>query len=185
MSNDFSGSELMAKPRKRDPEFWIAIGALVMSAVAMIFSFLQLNLQRNQERALVWPHVSARPSYSDKGFAFIATNKGLGPALVRRVELQVDGKTVQDWNGVLENMLGPKHGYGWDKIKGNDVEDTILAATESATLFSVPWDERIRASFASGNRIRVRVCYCSFLDECWWSSSGLDHQSVATCPTPK
>jgi hypothetical protein len=185
MSNDLSSSELAEKSSKRDPEFWIAIGALVMSAVAMIFSFLQLNVQQNQERALVWPHVSARPAYSDKGFSFNATNKGLGPALIRRVELQVDGKTVQGWNSVLDTMLGPKHGYGWDKIKSNSVEDTILAATESATLFSVPWDERIRASFASGNRISVRVCYCSFLEECWWSGNGLDHKSVAACPTVK
>jgi hypothetical protein len=185
MSNDAPDTESNTKPRKRDPEFWIAIGALVVSAVAMISSFLQLSMQRNQERALVWPHVSARPAYSDKGFSFNATNKGLGPALIRRVELQVDGKTVQGWNGVLDTMLGPKHGYGWDKIKSNDVEDTILAATESATLFSVPWDDRIRASFASGNRVSVRICYCSFLEECWWSSSGLDHKSVATCPTGK
>jgi hypothetical protein len=170
------------KPRKRDPEFWIAIGALTVSAIAMMTSFAQVSLQRNQERMLVWPHVSAKPSYSSSGYAFVATNKGLGPALVRRVELRVDGQPVKGWDSTLDKVLGKGHGYGWDKIQANDLEDSILGATESKVLFSIPWDERTRRAFADGNRVTARICYCSFLEECWWSRDGLDHERVDKCP---
>jgi hypothetical protein len=173
-----------APPRKRDPEFWIAIGALVVSAIAMLSSLVQVNLQRSQERALVWPHVSARSSYSAEGFAFVARNKGLGPALVRRVELQVDGKPVQGWNGVLDAVLGPGHGYGWERIAVNDLEDSILGAGESTTLFQVGWDERTRAALGEGSRVTASICYCSFLQECWISRTGLDHDRVDRCPAP-
>jgi hypothetical protein len=182
-ANESTEASSSIKARKRDPEFWIAIGALFVSAVAMISSFAQVSLQRNQERAMVWPHVSARPHYSQEGYSFIATNKGLGPALVRKVELRVDGKLVDGWGKTLDTVLGAKHGYGWDKIKSNDLEDTILGPSETVVLFSVPWDERIRASFGAGNRVSARICYCSFLDECWWSINGLDHQNVDSCPT--
>jgi hypothetical protein len=181
-ANESTEASSSIKARKRDPEFWIAIGALFVSAVAMISSFAQVSLQRNQERAMVWPHVSARPHYSQEGYSFIATNKGLGPALVRKVELRVDGKLVDGWGKTLDTMLGAKHGYGWDKIKSNDLEDTILGPNEAVVLFSVPWDERIRTSFGTGNRVSARICYCSFLDECWWSINGLDHQNVDHCP---
>lgn len=171
-------------PRRRDPEFWIAIGALVVSAIAMLSSLMQVNLQRSQERALVWPHVSARPSYTAEGFAYVARNKGLGPALVRRVELQVDGQPVQGWNGVLDALLGPGHGYGWERISVNDLEDSILGAGESVPLFQIGWDERTRKALSDGGRVSVKLCYCSFLQECWISRTGLDHDRVDRCPAP-
>lgn len=172
-----------AKPR-RDPEFWIAIGALVVSALAMLTSLLQTSIQRNQERAMVWPHVSAGPRYSGDGFAFVAGNKGLGPALVHHVELRVDGQPVDGWSGVLDRLLGEGHGYGWDRLRANDVAGTILAADESRVMFEVRWDERIRAAFGEGNRVSAVLCYCSFLDECWLSGEDLRHQPVDACPAP-
>jgi hypothetical protein len=183
-SNDNADPNATPKSRKRDPEFWIAIGALAVSAIAMFTSFAQVSLQRNQERMLVWPHVSAKPRYSSEGYAFIATNKGLGPALVRRVELRIDGKLVKGWDGALDSLLGKGHGYGWDKIQSNDLQDSILAATESKVLFGIPWDQRTRAAFGDGSRVTARICYCSFLEECWWSRDGLDHERVDKCPAP-
>jgi hypothetical protein len=179
------GNAQPKKTRARDPEFWIAIGALVVSAIAMLTSLMQVSLQRNQERALVWPHVNARSSYSGDGYAFVAYNKGLGPALVRDVQLLVDGKAVDNWNGALTVMLGKDNQYGWDKIKVSDLEQTILAANESVTLFKIPWDENTQAAFGKGNRISAKICYCSFLEECWVSKSGLDHQRVEVCPANK
>jgi hypothetical protein len=183
-SNDMPDLAPIPTSRKRDPEFWIALGALLVSAIAMFTSFAQVSLQRNQERVLVWPHVTAKPTYSSDGYAFVATNKGLGPALIHRVELRVDDKPVKDWNGALNGMLDKNHGYGWDKISSNDLQDSILAADEAKVLFSIPWDERTRVAFANGNRITARICYCSFLEECWWSRSGLEHERVEKCPMP-
>lgn len=172
-----------ARPR-RDPEFWIAIGALLVSALAMLTSLLQTSIQRNQERAMVWPHVSAGAQYSASGFAFVAQNKGLGPALVHHVQLRIDGETVAGWPAVLDRALGPGHGYGWDQVQANDVAGTILAADESRVMFRIPWDERTRKAFGGGLRVEAALCYCSFLGECWLSGKGLDHARVDACPAP-
>lgn len=172
-----------AKPR-RDPEFWIAIGALVVSALAMLTSLLQTSIQRNQERAMVWPHVSAGPRYSGDGFAFVAENKGLGPALVHHVELRIDGQVVEGWSAVLDRALGAGHGYGWERLQANDVAGTILAADESRMMFRVAWDERTRAAFGKGDRLAAAICYCSFLGECWRSGEPLEHDRVDACPAP-
>lgn len=173
-----------APARKRDPEFWIAIGALAISALAMLSSLMQVSVQRNQERAMVWPHVSARPAFSAKGYEFTARNKGLGPALVRDVAILVDGRRVPGWIEALDVLLGPGHGYGWDRISANDLQDTVLGADESSRLFAVAWDDRLRQAFPGDARVEVRICYCSFLGECWTSRSGLDHDRVEQCPAP-
>jgi hypothetical protein len=175
-----------APPRRRDPEFWIAVAALAVSACAMLATVVQVRLQLGQERAAVWPHVSAGARYSSEGFAFVAANKGLGPALVRRVELRLDGVGVAGWLPLLDRALGAGHGYGWDSLKVNDLEDRILAAGEAVELFVIPWDERITAAFGKGPRIEVTLCYCSFLGECWSSREGLDHDRVPRCePRPR
>lgn len=170
---------------RRDPEFWIAIGALLVSALAMLTSLLQTSIQRNQERAIVWPHVSAGAQYSGAGFAFVAGNKGLGPALVHHVQLRIDGDAVDGWPALLDRALGPGHGYGWDELQSNDVAGTILAADESRVMFRIPWDERTRKAFGEGLRIEAQLCYCSFLGECWISGKGLDHPRVDACPAAR
>lgn len=168
--------------RRRDPEFWIALAALGVSGLAMLSSLVQVGVQRNQERAMVWPHVTAGPSFSEDGYALRARNKGLGPALVREVQLQVDGRDVAGVPALMDALLGPGHGYGWDRLSANDLQDTVLAAGESVVLLAVPWDPRIRQAFASGGRVSARICYCSFLEECWISRGGLDHERVDRCP---
>lgn len=171
--------------RKRDPEFWIAIGALLISGLAMLSSLMQVSMQRNQERAMVWPHVSARPAFSAQGFEFIARNKGLGPALVRDVAILVDGQRVAGWVEALDVLVGKDHGYGWDRIRANDLQDTVLGADESSRLFAVDWDDRLRLAFPGDERVEVRICYCSFLRECWISRAGVDHEPVDECPAPE
>ncbi|MBP6596457.1 MAG: hypothetical protein KA187_00520 [Arenimonas sp.] len=181
-----SADDLPTPParRRRDPEFWIALAALMVSGLAMLSSLVQVGVQRNQERAMVWPHVTAGPSFSGQGFALEARNKGLGPALVRDVQLQLDGRDVADVPALMDALLGPGHGYGWDKLRASDLENTVLAANEAVVLLAVPWDGRIRDVFASGGRVGARICYCSFLDECWISRGGLDHERVDRCPSP-
>ena len=170
--------------RKRDPEFWIAIGALLISGLAMLSSLMQVSMQRNQERAMVWPHVSARPGFSAKGYEFTARNKGLGPALVRDVAILVDGQRVAGWIEALDVLVGKNHGYGWDRISANDLQDTVLAANESSRLFAVDWDDRLRRALPGDDRLEVRICYCSFLRECWISRAGVDHEPIEECPAP-
>ncbi len=85
--------------------------------------------------------MTARPSFSAKGYEFVARNKGLGPALVRDVAILVDGRRVSGWIEALDVLVGPGHGYGWDQISANDLQDTVLGADESSRLFAVAWDD--------------------------------------------
>jgi hypothetical protein len=175
--------------RRRDPEFWIAIGALAVSAIAMLSSVLQFTVQRSQERASAWPYLNLAPAYSAESFTFVVQNKGMGPALVRRVEVFLDDRPVDGWPGVLDGLYGKGHAYGWDRIGATDVQDRVFAPGERIEAFRIPWsttdgedDPRVREGFGNASRFTVRVCYCSVLGDCWITREGIDHAPVDTCP---
>jgi len=199
MSDPVSPAAPMAEPAvapgpspvagRRDPEFWIAIGALAVSAIAMLSSVLQFTVQRSQERAAAWPFISHGSSYSSEGFAFVVENKGLGPALVRRVDVFLDDRPVDGWTGVLDGLYGKGHPYGWDRIGATDVEDRVFAPGERVEAFSIPWkspdgqdDPRVREGFSNASRFTVRACYCSVLGDCWITREGIDHAPIDACP---
>ena len=186
---------LAPSARPRDPEFWIAIGALAVSAIAMLSSVLQFTVQRSQERAAAWPFISLNTAYSSEGFAFVVQNKGMGPALVRRVDVFLDGRPVEGWPGVLDGLYGPGHPYGWDRIGATDVEDRVFAPGERVEAFNIPWrapggeagkpgedDPRVREGFGDASRFTVCACYCSVLGDCWITREGIDHAPVDACP---
>ncbi|MGL6291804.1 MAG: hypothetical protein ACRC2H_14025 [Silanimonas sp.] len=174
--------------RPRDPEFWIAIGALAVSALAMLSSMLQFTVQRSQERAAAWPHLALATSYSSEAFTFVVQNKGMGPALVRHVEVRLDGKRVDGWTGVLNGLFGEGHPFDWSRIRATDVEDGVLAPGERVEVFSIPWntgdaeDARAREGFSDASRFEVRACYCSVLGDCWITRESIDHAPVSACP---
>ena len=89
---------------------------------------------------------------------------------------------VRQIEEALDVLLGPGHGYGWDQVSATDLQDTVLGADESTRLFAVDWDDRLRKAFPGDARVEVRICYCSFLGECWTSRAGLDHDRVDQCP---
>jgi len=186
-----SSPTLALAPKRRDPEFWIAIGALGVSALAMFASLLQFTVQRSQERAAAWPHISQSRTFSAKGFAFVVQNKGMGPALVRRVDIHLDGKRVDGWPDVLDALFGPGHPYGWDRVGATDVQDRVLAPGETVQAFRIPWstpdgkdDPRVREAFGNASRFTMVACYCSVLGDCWVTREGIDHESVSVCPVP-
>ena len=108
----------------------------------------------------------------------------MGPALVRRVDVLVDGQPVDGWTGALDRLFGPGHPYGWDRISANPVQDAVLAPGERVPMFSIPWadDARVREAFSNGARFEVRACYCSVLNDCWTTREGIDHEPVDACP---
>jgi hypothetical protein len=65
-------------------------------------------------------------------------------------------------------------------VRANDLQDTVLGADESSRLFAVDWDDRLRRAFPGDDRLDVRICYCSFLRECWISRAGVTCKAAAS-----
>jgi hypothetical protein len=117
--------------------------------------------------------------YADIERARIVFNKGVGPALVRSVQVFVDGKPQPDWAHVM-SALGLS-----DKIsvQQSTLANNVLSANEKLEILIVADVENYRAfREQSLHRASTRICYCSTLGDCWMYDDHREADEARTQP---
>ena len=166
----------------------VAIGALAISAY-------QAYLTRQQAKMSAWPYVTqgntGRPVGGD-GYARLVANVGLGPALVRRMRIEIDARPAADWREVFLRGLRTDSARFVARF-GPDMRTTTStvargmvllpgATTEILRIPAGPFGAEVR-TLLNDRRTRIRICYCSLYDDCWWSdSSAAEPTPVDACP---
>jgi len=147
--------------------------ATVVGLLALCVSGYTAYMQRQQVRAAVWPILQFNSSNAPD-IHFTLANKGVGPANIQHVVVKVDDQPVRNWHEALNMLLGPGEHHGSE----SDMNGSVLAAGESMIVLA-PFDSGGKP-FTSGRsdaewdkmnkareRVRVEICYCSALGECW------------------
>ena len=180
-----------APPDRRDRrERWDALGVIVASMVgllALVVAGYTAFIQREQVRAQVWPFLIS--GNNDLTQSLTVSNKGVGPAIVRSVQVRIDGKPQVDWNHVLASLGMPPHHFITSTINHD-----ALSPGEEMQIIRFP-DKELWQRFhdAALGRLAVDICFCSTLGECWISSNAnligpssmplqLRVKSVGQCP---
>jgi hypothetical protein len=168
MSTDRNESEAgPGRPHPRKPietSLIAAIAAGVVGLSALGVSVYEAYLMREQQRASVWPIVEAWSFHmSESGFGVSVANKGIGPALLRSVDVSVDGVRKHSWQQLYGELLGTDSlRYNMSAISGN-----VLAAGEMLTIFSVSPDDGSKAFHEVSENVSFEICYCSVFEQCW------------------
>jgi len=167
--------------------------ATFIALLAVCVAGYTAYMQRQQVRAAVWP-ILEFDSSNGPDIHFTVAKKGVGPAIIRRVIVMVDGQPVRNWNDVLDKCLGPgKHRYSESDITGH-----VFAPGESVNVFTPhdpegnPLTDRSNPLWVEMNkdrgRVSVEICYSSTLGECWTLRAGGLTAGTTTetrrCPTP-
>jgi hypothetical protein len=151
---------------------WGSIAALAISAFALAIGAYQTRLMQTQARASVWPYVVIGYSYSDggdrPGFDLHVENNGVGPAIVRSVQVRLDDKPVQHWTDVLGALVG--RGMTVQARFAGLSGSVIPPSTNRETAVSAMYvaDAAVAKLFYhSVDRLAIDICYCSIYDDCW------------------
>src|SRR5689334_7799721 len=92
--------QIVAKPRgRRDWDGAAAVIAAFVGLLALFVSGYTAYIQHQQVRAQVWPYLEA--GNDDGNQAIYVYNKGVGPAIVKSVQIFIDGKPQTTWAHVL------------------------------------------------------------------------------------
>lgn len=181
----------MSQPPKRrswrailtDPEMLLALSAVFISLCAMVLSAVQVIIMREEQQIMreeqhmsVWPRLELTLSTElldpeVKSFAdstpvkvkLSVQNKGVGPALVRKVRTFVDGKPGPDFYDALNQVFPDK------SFKGSfsRIADRTLLPGDSlyiAVFYTFAAERQVRQSL---NRLGLQICYCSVYEDCW------------------
>jgi len=168
-------------PRRREWDGVAAIIAALVGLLALCVSGYTAYIQRQQVRAQVWPYLETGISGSKRELSLV--NKGVGPALIRSVQIYVDGKPQRNWDAVYA-ALGLKFEY---RPPYSTVNRVVLSAGERITQVLFRDSDDFNRYAKQATRVQMRLCYCSTMNECWMRDErekdpSLVHHETAECP---
>lgn len=166
---------------RRDWNALAAVIAALIGLLALCVSGYTAWIQRQQVRAEVWPYLQTGISPSQRQMNL--SNKGVGPATVKRVKLFVDGKPQHGWPEAFD-ALGL---HDLRNTPASTINGIVISPDESIQQINLPDAETFARFYRQYPRIQLAICYCSALDECWIyderaESAEARRRPVATCP---
>ncbi len=150
---------------------WSALAALGISALALAVGAYQTRLMQTQARASVWPYVKIGYSYADRGdhagFDIHVDNNGVGPALVKSVQVSLDDKPLPSWNDAFPVVVG--HGTAFAHLQGLAGVVIPPNTNRETTIHAIRIDDAAQAAkfYEARDRFKIDICYCSIYDDCW------------------
>jgi hypothetical protein len=162
-------------PSERRQVRWDAVAAIIASLVGFLAllvagytAYVQrytAEIQNKQVQAQVWPYLIS--GNNDLTQSLVVNNKGMGPAIVRSVQVSMGDKPQQDWNQIVADMGLPPHSFFQATINRD-----VLSPGEELQIIRFS-DKALWQRFKSAafNRMGIDICFCSTLGECWISSN--------------
>jgi hypothetical protein len=163
------GREFMeASKRKSYAEYLVAGSAAFVSLTTLIVLIYQTKLMNQQQHLSAWPYLEWLSS-DVTDFHLTVRNKGVGPAIVRKVEMRVDGKTVAGNVALVRAVLGPGREVDWIN---STIAGRVLSPGEEVIPFQIAdlktgrdFEAKLRA-----HHFEMEISYCSVYGDCWESS---------------
>jgi hypothetical protein len=160
------------------PESIIGICAVIVSVVAVAVSAYEARIQRQWQRAALWPFVQLSRSYFQSAsgttpgatewtLTLNAENVGVGPAQIRDFHVTVDGQRKATWGAAMQALLGTSEAikYGQSTILG-----TIVPPQRTVRMFQYAEQPNAAKLYQEMHRLDFEACFCSVFDECWKTS---------------
>lgn len=152
----------------------VGFAAVLISVCAVAVGGYEAYLQRKHDRAQVWPHLELTLTSATTGAELQVINAGIGPAVVRSVNVLVDGRPTSGWQDVFNSMLNHQPA----RYRTSTIRERVLRAGEQVTLVALPRAELPPDLPARLGRIGIEVCYASVYGEIWkLTSHGLGGRS--------
>ncbi|MEL7423957.1 MAG: hypothetical protein AAFN81_13235 [Bacteroidota bacterium] len=173
--------EFWQRLRNIDSNFIIAASAVVISLCALLVSLQEVRIMRQQQKATMFPFVTASRTYNNDGFRLEVRNSGTGLAKINSVLITDGEKYYTNWLEVIEAYLPDSLVFGYDKLKMNTINGLIITPNESVNLFSVFWSPATRMLEERTRNLQLIICYSSLLDDHWKLEDGVQEPISEPC----
>jgi hypothetical protein len=128
----------MATKKTWNADRILSVSAIIVSACALVVSVVQTRIMQVQQEKSVWPHVrwytqcSLKPD-STGDFAIHVTNKGVGPAIIEKVTLRLDG--VDYPNDSIGKVIGKMIHQDLRDVSEVAFDQTVMLPNDNIACF--------------------------------------------------
>lgn len=178
-------------------DFVIAFCALLISTVAAVATVYQTHVIARQFTATVWPYLSFDATFSPYEIDLDLRNDGLGPAIVRSVQITWNGKPQSSLETLFAPIVAPEPRAVSRLRPALHARDNVSLTTSTPTVgMVIPANaqhvvirmvgavlvQRFRPDI---RRFGLALCYCSLTGSCWTESfqqRDAEPKNVSSCP---
>jgi hypothetical protein len=153
--------------RKNLAEYLVAATAFFVSICTLGVYLYQSRLMTQQQHVSVWPYVEWY-SGDIADYHLAAQNKGVGPAIIRKVDIRLDDKPVADLRALLTAVMGQNPGFS---LETSTLLGRVLAPREEVMAFVIH-DHKDATRFEQQfdhHKFTMQITYCSIYGDCWIS----------------
>ena len=159
----------------------IALCALLVSTLTAAAVIYQGKILSSQLSVTVWPYISYRSTSSDTTIELDVQNVGAGPALIRSAILLIDGKPQPSLAAALRELGFHEAHHDTVSLSSMGPGD-VLRAGDSISIARVISPQLAKQAATLAKRVRLQVCYCSILGDCWLAQSDVESPvAVQSC----
>ena len=161
----------------------LSVSAIMIGLMTLIVYFIQTRLIIDQQHAGVWPCIEITGSNDYAGtkgkekFTVNITNKGIGPAIIRKVEIKFRGKIYNDFGEVFTIATGSRN------YVNSSLEGRTMASNETVNPVQIPLSmegHKFAPVFYNHDSTKVKIYYQSVYGKCF-VSSGFDAKELPDC----
>ena len=151
----------------------VSVAAIVVSVCALFVTVYQTVLMRGQKSAAVWPklviaHGFLQNAGDDSFYRLSIRNVGIGPAVIRNVEISHKGQRFANMVDYAQSILPPDKtldnvAYDWTDLSPGDV----VPHGERVYLFDTHKSRFADDIIAGRKSFRLTITYASIYGEEW------------------
>jgi len=167
------------KRKKIDRSLLIALIALLINVITVTVYLYQSMIMREQQYASAWPYLEWQSVYNQEdGYSLFVSNNGVGPAIIKNVEIMFDGQQMDNLKSVYDRILETSE-YPYLSAR---VANRVIPAGDQIRLMQIndPMMSELAYYRLDTADFRFRICYESIYGE-GWTSSGHEVE-VSSCP---
>src|SRR3954467_12382562 len=133
----------------------IGAAAIVAALAAVLIAAYEARINREYQRISVWPRIQQSDSYiANEPYTRNVFNVGMGPAMVRSVEIRVDGNICRTWPKVIEALIKRQIS---NTIISSLHNGTVLVPNKDITILKIPPGEDAHAFWEASNSDRFSI----------------------------
>jgi hypothetical protein len=161
----------------------LSVSAILIGLMTLVVYFIQTRLIIDQQHAGVWPCIEISGSNDFKGtkdkefFRVNVANKGIGPAIIKKVEIKYKGKVYHELTDVFE-LATQSNKYSHSSLEGR-----TMASNETVNPIEISLSKeghKFAQLFYNHDSIQTKIYYQSVYGKCF-VSSGFEVKELPDC----